>query len=225
VVSTSDVVAKGWDYEVTYNPTKNWRISANASQSVAIRNNTGAALNEFGDQITALMRGPAGNIPQGTNSTSALRDQFAQQVVDIKKELALDGSPSPEARKWRYNIVSNYTIGEGLLKNVKIGGAIRWQDKVAIGYPVINVPVGTVTFNPLNDVKNPYYGPAETNYDAWIGYSDRLPRNIRGSMQLNVRNLGVNRKLIPVAAQPDGSIAVNRIAEPMTWSLTNKFDF
>ena len=225
VVSTSDVVAKGWDYEVTYNPTKNWRISANASQSVAIRNNTGAALNEFGDQITALMRGPAGNIPQGTNSTSALRDQFAQQVVDIKKELALDGSPSPEARKWRYNIVSNYTIGEGLLKNVKIGGAIRWQDKVAIGYPVINVPVGTVTFNPLNDVKNPYYGPAETNYDAWIGYSYRLPRNIRWSMQLNVRNLGVNRKLIPVAAQPDGSIAVNRIAEPMTWSLTNKFDF
>ena len=225
VVSTSDVLAKGWDYEVTYNPTKNWRISANASQSVAIRTNTGAALNDLGDRITALMQGPAGTIPQGTNSTNALRDQFATQVVDIKKELALDGSPSPEARKWRYNIVSNYTIGEGLLKNVKIGGAIRWQDKVAIGYPVINVPIGTVTYNPLNDVKNPYYGPAETNYDAWIGYSYRLPRNIRWSMQLNVRNLGVNRKLIPVAAQPDGSIAVNRIAEPMTWSLSNRFEF
>ena len=225
VVSTSDVVAKGWDYEVTYNPTKSWRISANASQSVAIRSNTGAALNAFGDQITALMQGPAGNIPNGTNSTTALRDQFAQQVVDIKKEIALDGSPSPEARKWRYNIVSNYTIAEGRLKNVKFGGAIRWQDKVAIGYPVINVPIGSVTFNPLNDVKHPYFGPTETNYDAWIGYSSRVTKGIKWSLQLNVRNLGVNRKLIPVAAQPDGSIAVYRIAEPMTWSLTNRFEF
>ncbi len=225
VVSTSDVVAKGWDYEVTYNPTKNWRISANASQSVAIRSNTGAALNEFGDQMTVLMQGPAGSIPNGGNSTTALRDIVAQQVVDIKKELALDGSPSPEARKWRYNFVSNYTITEGRLKDVKIGGAIRWQDKVAIGYPVINVPVGTVTFNPLNDVKHPYYGPTETNYDAWIGYSRRLPHEIKWSLQLNVRNLGVNRKLIPVAAQPDGSVAVNRIAEPMTWTLSSRFEF
>jgi len=225
VVSTSDVVAKGWDYEVTYNPTKNWRISANASQSVAIRSNTGAALNEFGDQMTVLMQGPAGNIPSGGNSTTALRDQIAQQVVDIKKELALDGSPSPEARKWRYNIVSNYSINEGRLKDVKIGGAIRWQDKVAIGYPVINVPSGVVTFNPLNDVKHPYYGPTETNYDAWVGYSRRLTHGIKWSLQLNVRNLGVNRKLIPVAAQPDGTIAVNRIAEPMTWSLSNRLEF
>jgi hypothetical protein len=44
-------------------------------------------------------------------------------------------------------------------------------------------------------------------------------------VQLNVRNLGVNRKLIPVAAQPDGSIAAYRIAEPMTWTLTNRFEF
>ena len=146
-------------------------------------------------------------------------------MVDIKKELALDGRPSPEARKWRYNIVSNYTINEGRLKDVKIGGAVHWQDKVAIGYPVINVPSGVVTFNPLNDVKHPYYGPTETNYDAWVGYSRRLTHGIKWSLQLNVRNLGVNRKLIPVAAQPDGTIAVNRIAEPMTWSLSNRLEF
>ena len=145
--------------------------------------------------------------------------------VPYLNALAADGSPVQELRRWRFNVVNNYDFRSGPLKGFSVGGAVRWQDKVAIGYPVINVPVGTVTFNPLNDVKNPYYGPAETNYDAWIGYSYRLPRNIRWSMQLNVRNLGVNRKLIPVAAQPDGSIAVNRIAEPMTWSLTNKFDF
>jgi len=35
---------------------------------------------------------------------------------------------------------------------MKVGGAIRWQDKVAIGYPVINMPSGIVTYNPLFDV-------------------------------------------------------------------------
>ena len=225
VVSTSDVVSKGWDYEVTYNPTKNWRISANAAKSAAIRSNTGAALNEFATKMDLLMQGPAGDLPVANNSTTALRDNVAQQVVDIKKEILLDGSPSPEERKWRFNLVSNYTFPEGRLKNVKIGGAIRWQDKIAIGYPVINMPSGVVTYNPLFDVKHPYFGKSETNYDAWIGYSRRLPREIKWSVQLNVRNLGVNRKLVPVAAQPDGSIAAYRIAEPMTWSLSNRIEF
>jgi outer membrane receptor for ferric coprogen and ferric-rhodotorulic acid len=225
VVSTSDIVSKGWDFEVIYNPTRNWRISANAAKSAAIRSNTGAALSEFADKMSDLMQGPAGDLPQSNNSTTPVRDGFAQEVVDIKKEILLDGSPSPEERKWRFNLVSNYTFPEGRLKNVKVGGAIRWQDKVAIGYPVINMPSGVVTYNPLSDVKHPYFGKADTNYDAWIGYSRRLPREIKWSVQLNVRNLGVNRKLIPVAAQPDGSIAAYRIAEPMTWSLTNRFEF
>jgi hypothetical protein len=225
VVSTSDVVSKGWDFEVIYNPTKSWRIAANAAKSAAIRSNTGAALGEFADRMGALMQGPAGDLPVANNSATALRDNVAQQVVDIKKEILLDGSPSPEERKWRFNLVSNFTFPEGRLKNVKVGGAIRWQDKVAIGYPVINLPSGIVTYNPLFDVKNPYFGKSDTNYDAWIGYTRRLPREIKWSVQLNVRSLGVNRKLIPVAAQPDGSIAAYRIAEPMTWTLTNRFEF
>jgi hypothetical protein len=230
VVSTSDIVSKGWDYELIYNPTKNWRISANAAKSAAIRSNTGAALNEFADKIDVLMQSAAGDLPQSNNSTTPIRDGFAQEVVDIKKEILLDGSPSPEERKWRFNIVTNYTFSQGMLKNLRIGGAIRWQDKIAIGYPIINVPKGVVTYNPLPDVKNPYFGSAETNYDAWIGYSrklkmSKLKNGLHWSVQLNVRNIGVGRELIPVAAQPDGSIAAYRTAEPMTWTLSNKFDF
>ncbi|MDI1248446.1 MAG: TonB-dependent receptor plug domain-containing protein [Lacunisphaera sp.] len=230
VVSTSDIVSKGWDYELIYTPTRNWRISANAAKSSAVRSNTGAALNEFADKIDVLMQGPAGDLPQSNNSTTAIRDGFAQEIVDIQKEILLDGSPSPEERKWRFNVVTNYTFSEGRLKNLRIGGAVRWQDKIAIGYPVINVPKGVVTYNPLPDVKHPYYGSAETNYDAWIGYSrklntGKLKHGLNWSVQLNVRNIGVDRKLIPVAAQPDGSIAAYRTAEPMTWVISNKFDF
>jgi hypothetical protein len=225
VVSTSDVVAEGMDYELVFNPTAGWRISANAAKAETVRSNTGEKLNAFADQITTLLEGPAGSMPQGTNSNTPLRDTFATLVNDIKKERALDGSPSPEGRKWRFNLVSNYTVQSGALKGLKFGGAMRWQDKIAIGYPIVNKPVGIVTFNPQYDVKNPFFGPEETNYDAWVGYSRRLPRNIRWSIQLNLRNIGVGKELIPVASQPDGSVAAYRIAEPQTWSLTNRFEF
>jgi hypothetical protein len=225
VVSTSDVVAKGWDFELIFNPTKNWRISANAAKSSTIRSNTGAALNEFANKIGVLMQGPAGDLPQSNNSTTAIRDTFAQEIVDIQKEILLDGSRSPEERKWRYNVVTNYSFSQGRLKGLRLGGALRWQDKVAIGYPVINKPSGVVTYNPLFDVTKPYFGSALTNYDAWIGYSRRLKHGIDWSVQLNVRNIGVGKELIPVAAQPDGSIAAYRTAEPQTWTLSNTFKF
>jgi len=75
------------------------------------------------------------------------------------------------------------------------------------------------------DVTKPYFGPTETNVDGWIGYSRKLNQKIRWSAQLNVRNLGVGNRLIPVNAQPDGTIHTRRIAEPQTWLLTNTFEF
>jgi len=81
-----------------------------------------------------------------------------------------------------------------------------------------------VTFNPVYDVAHPFYADDTTNYDAWIGYSRRL-KHFRWSVQLNVRNIGVEKALIPVSAQPDGSVAAYRIAEPMTWTLSNTFNF
>ncbi|MEO6245292.1 MAG: hypothetical protein ABIQ12_07630 [Opitutaceae bacterium] len=75
------------------------------------------------------------------------------------------------------------------------------------------------------DVKRPFYGPTESNVDGWIGYSRKLNEKIRWSAQLNVRNIGVGNRLIPVSAQPDGTYDSMRIAEPQTWQLTTSFEF
>jgi hypothetical protein len=88
-----------------------------------------------------------------------------------------------------------------VLKGWRFGGAYRWQDNAAIGYPVKVFPDGSGVY----DVKNPFYGPTESNVDAWIGYSRKLTEKIRWSAQLNVRNIGVGNRLIPVSAQPDGT--------------------
>ena len=60
---------------------------------------------------------------------------------------------------------------------------------------------------------------------GWIGYSRKLNEKIRWSAQLNVRNIGVGNRLIPVSAQPDGTYDSMRIAEPQTWQLTTSFEF
>jgi hypothetical protein len=40
---------------------------------------------------------------------------------------------------------------------------------------------------PVPDVKNPFYGPTETNYDAWIRYSRRILGRYQWSVQLNFK--------------------------------------
>lgn len=66
--------------------------------------------------------------------------------------------------------------------------------------PIVNDP----TFGIVPDIKNPYYGPSQTSYDAGIGYRRKFQR-VSWSVQLNVRNLGAGDELIPVSAQPDGT--------------------
>lgn len=66
----------------------------------------------------------AGYVVQGTPG----RNYFQQA--------ALEGSDSPEVRKYRINFLGNYSFTEGKLRGANIGGAYRWQDKEAIGYPI-----------------------------------------------------------------------------------------
>jgi hypothetical protein len=132
-----------------------------------------------------------------------------------------DGSPTNELRRWHWNFVSNYRFTEGIARGWNIGASARWMDKVASGFPVIVDPVAGA----IPDVKHPYYGPTEISCGAWIGYSRKLWNKYSWSMQLNLSNLGVGDKLIPVNAQPDGTVNSWRIAEPQKWTLTNTFTF
>jgi hypothetical protein len=145
----------------------------------------------------------------------------ASVIVPMLQITTQDGSPTSELRRWRWNFVSNYRFTEGVARGFNVGAAVRWQDKVAIGFPVINDPAAGF----IPDVKHPYFGGTETNYDGWIGYSRKLWNKYNWSLQLNVKNIGVGDKLIPVNAQPDGTLNSYRIAEPQKWTLTSTVSF
>ena len=133
-----------------------------------------------------------------------------------------EGAASPEIRKWRYNITSNYGFREGRLKGVGVGAAYRWQDKVVIGYPVIPGANGLASF----DLTQPYYGPSEDALDLWTSYERKISEKIGWKIQLNVRNVGKKDGLIPISVQPDGQTWASVRTTPIQeWFVTNTFSF
>ncbi|HQL21649.1 MAG TPA: TonB-dependent receptor, partial [Opitutaceae bacterium] len=229
---TEDQVSKGYEFELTANPTKNWRISFNASKTQAMRNNVGGtALNEVVEIMNnAFNNTNAGQIRLwgGGNLNNKVVNQFNSQFYNQYVLMKLqEGTFSPELRKWRFNLVTNYSFTEGHLKGFNVGGGYRWQDKVAIGYPVATTSTsGVYTY----DIANPIMGPSEDGIDFWIGYEKKLNEKIDWRIQFNIRNLGKGKDLIPLTVQPTTdpskyTVAAWRIAPGQTWEITNTFKF
>jgi hypothetical protein len=141
--------------------------------------------------------------------------------------IATEGSASAEQRKWRANLVTNYRFGRGSvfgenLKGWGIGGGVRWQDRIGIGYPTSRRADGSVNI----DIAHPYYAPSETNVDAWVNYERTLwNERIRWKVQFNVRNLIGESTPVAIGAQPWGQVATVRLAPERRWYLTNTFGF
>jgi hypothetical protein len=223
---TEDQISRGYEFEFTANPTTNWRITANAAKVEAIRNNVGgSALNDLvGIVNTALNTTPAGDLRiwSGGPSSYILQQWNQNFYSDYARTRLSEGNVSPELRKWRFNVVSNYTFDHGFLKGAWFGVGYRWQDKIAIGYkPLTTDDPNVITY----DLANPYMGPTEDAFDFWIGYQHKLTSKINWRVQLNVRDAFKGHGLIPLTTLPDGSVAAWRIAPSQTWQITNTLSF
>ena len=127
-----------------------------------------------------------------------------------------------ELRKWRFNVVSSYDFKQGLLKGLGVGGAVRYQGKTNLGFfPKFDVDSGVW----ISDLDKPIPGPSEVNYDAWIYYRYKLNSKVDMSVQLNLRNLFAGKELIPISANPDGTIGQYRLGPTTSWELSTRFDF
>lgn len=237
--TTSDLSGKGVELELVYNPTSNWRILANVARQQTTRSNISPFMKKFAADLAPvfaeLADRPYGNYPIGHQLGQPLpaNVQTVGQRVDqrlttpLAADLASEGLPSAEQRKWRVNFVTSYRFGSGSilgdrLKGWSVGGGLRWQSKFAIGYPATRQPNGV----PIYDMANPWYAPDDLNIDAFIAYQRRIWNDrVTWKMQLNATNIYQQRELIPVNAQPWGEVATMRLAPEQRWFLTNTFSF
>jgi hypothetical protein len=239
---TNDLVTKGVEIELTANPTPNWRLAFNASRNEAVRSNImpdwaafiaknkdiwfdgyndspDSELNYWTITGFADVR-HWGGTTYGNDGTWT--KMMGQVYGPYQNAIAKEGQAVNELRKWRWNLVQNYTFSDGRLKGFNIGGGVRWQDKAAIGYYPKYNPDAAIW---VTDVTKPIFAPSETNYDLWMGYERKIARNITWGIQLNVYDLFSKSDLIPIMANPDGTTAQVRIPSQTTVSVTNSFRF
>jgi hypothetical protein len=236
---TEDGVSKGYEFELNANPIPNWRITFNASKQEAVRSNIGGtALNGLMDQITTAVNGDAGlmHFWWGTSDVPDANLVFYTGVgapgsvgADWANLKLVEGAAAPEIRTWRYNLITNYDFTHGFAKGFSVGGAVRYQSAVTIGYPPLGDPTDPTSL--AFDLAHPYKGPSETNFDAWIGYHRRIFKKVDWTIQLNVMNLFKHDELIPItvqgpiAGQVAGTPAGYRIAPAQMFTLTSRFEF
>lgn len=244
---TSDKTSKGVEVEIAANITPNWRIMVNASRTNASDTNilnaaSGGNIVKYYQAIKPVAqdgytpsdatatynywqkKGFAHIAPFGDNSREYLgyiwTDGFERSYLQA---LAAEGRDVGELRQYHANLITSYDFRRGKLKGFGVGGAVRWQDKPLLGFKktFLDAPV----LNWVDDLSSPIYGDSEFKYDAWVSYKRHLTKKIDMSVQLNVRNLFTGKKLIAVAANPDGSVGSYRLSEGTIWELTNRFEF
>ena len=139
---------------------------------------------------------------------------------------AQEGKNNPQVRRYAFRASTSYQLA-GLfdnkhLKRTTVGGALRWEDKGAIGYfGKQSLPAIITDLDP----NRPIYDKAHSYVDLFATYKTKLFHDKVGTtLQLNVRNLGENGRLQPVGAFPDGTFHTYRIVDPQQFIFSMSFD-
>lgn len=228
LVFPTDLLSEGFEVEAIANITDNWRLMFNVSQQEVSSTNTAPLLAQFIRETVEPTIAEFGKFPAANGQIETIKSMTERGgLIQSKIAISEDGGiKTNEVREWRFNLATNYAFaGDSAMKGWNIGGAVRWQDEIGIGRPVINDP--ELGFIP--DLDNPIFGPDELKADIWIGWQKSIGsyfgRDTLLRVQLNIRNLFDEDDLIPVVANPDGTIPVVRIPDERTFELRATFSY
>ncbi|WP_221031569.1 TonB-dependent receptor plug domain-containing protein [Actomonas aquatica] len=227
--ATRDFTAKGMEVEIAYNPIPEWTILATAGRQETVTSNTYPRMQEYVNDFV---------IPQWVDSDFAqnyiinsagttLADQAYNTIVapTIRASL-LDGVPSVEQREWRLGLNTSYAFGrfeDGFMKwfgDLTVGGGIRWEDEIGIGFGVGVNELGDYALDP----DQPFFGPSMTFVDLFVRSRYKLGGDRELTLQINIKDLTDHDELIPFYAAPDGT-ELYRILEGRLISASATFKF
>ena len=246
IAATNDLAARGTEVELNVNPTKYWTVSANFTDTQSYIKNVSSTLQTWIDQrmpVWTTIVDQAASVtwtaaqlaaePQhlwwthsygGTQTAQQNFISFVATPYSVIKQL--EGQANPQTRRYNFRLATSYQLAgitdHRILKNFTVGGAVRWEDKGAIGF--YGVPDANGIYQTLN-VKTPVYDKAHTYVDLMVGYRIKLfGGRVPTSVQLNVRNVTEGGRLQPIGAYPDGTINTYRIVDPRQFILSATFD-
>lgn len=232
ITATNDIIAKGKEVEINYNPTDYWTVRGNVTEQKSIDANLAADMSQWLGERLAVWQSitdPILGTPWYTtnygNTGTAKQFVDGNVIAPLKLALASEGKSRPQVRRYRFNLSTNYRLQafeNPILKRFNVGGSVRWEDKGAIAYYGKQQLPAAVT---ELDVDRPVYDGTHAYFDFNLGY--RAPffsKKVTATWQLNIRNLNESGRLQKVGANPDGRPTAFRIIPPRQFILTATFD-
>ena len=236
ISATDDVISKGTEIELNYNPSAFWTVKFNATQQETITSAIAPDLVRWIAERMPVWQSivdtdtgrPWFTSAYGTSTTGSGAEGYLR--TNVTSQLALvrqtEGKARPQVRKYRLNLATSYRLAglsdQRFLKHFTVGGGVRWEDRGAIGYyGVQQLPAIITDLDP----DRPIYDKANFYGDAFIAYRTKLLRDkVAATVQLNARNLQERGRLQPISALPDGTPNAYRIIDPRQFILTVTFD-
>jgi outer membrane receptor protein involved in Fe transport len=232
-VAVNQTRSQGREVEVHYNPSAFWTVKLNLTEQESIDGKVAAEVQQWLDErlvvwnsiIDPLTRRPW--FTERYNGGDSAYDVLLRGTINpLKIARALEGKSRPQVRRYRANFSTSYKLAglteHPVLKRFTLGGALRWEDKGAIGYYGVQQLPAVITDL---DVNRPVWDRAHLYVDTFASYRTRLFSNrANATFQLNARNLTEGGRLQPISANPDGSASSYRLIDPRKFILTVTFD-
>ena len=204
---------EGYEFTLTANPTKNWRVQASWSYTDGFTTEVAPEIQAWAAKELPFFRKFDQSI---TTNNGTIGTVLANWEDYNNAQLELVGLTLPGNRKYKVNVYTAYTFNEGLLRGLRVGGGYRHQSKI---------PIGQYADKSLQ------YGPSWWDSSAMVGYrfaQSPVPWLKRVSLQLNVNNV-FNEDDAYILRRLQGTnpetVRRLRVREPRTWRLTAGFDF
>lgn len=205
---TQDTEGNGWEFELTANPTTNWRVSFNAAN----KDNVGSNLGRFYKEMYATKR-PEWLAQSGGELDPTGIVAGAITLIDNAVANVAEGRRPKRHRDNTVNFVTNYEFKEGMLRGYSVGGTFRWFSEPLLGYTDLNGD-GAV---------DEVYGKDDYTADLILSRQFDLKWS-KMRVQINVRNLFNNDQVQTVGLFPFESPEVT-YKRPREVIVTTTFDF
>jgi len=233
LTEVADVASKGTEIEIFYNPTSYWTMKMNVTKNESIEAKVAPGITNWLAArlpVWEALIDPELGVPWFTtnvyDSSSAFNRLTTQVTGPLQVAKAVEGKSRPQIRKYRVNLITSYSLDgitdNRILKRLKVGGGVRWEDKGAIGYYGVQEFPAVIT---ELDRNRPVYSKANLYVDAFASYRIKnFTHKVGATFQLNVRNIQEDGRLQAIAAYPNGTANGYRIIDPRQFILSATFD-
>jgi hypothetical protein len=230
--SSFDNQSKGYEFELTANPTPSWRLVLNFSTNETIESNTALEIRNYyaanspfwleGTRGRLVINGTPGQLAASENNPNdglntiykAIQDQLGALNDQF---ISSDGARALGVPVAAGNARTSYSFREGILKGISIGGGARWRGERVLAY---------TSSDP--QTRREIRSAAQLTVDGDLAYRRKLGFLGRGyelTVQLNVANLLDDDDLLYTGAYTDGRFRTFSIPVPRAWFVTTTVRF